>query len=473
MIGALYSALMVSTALYTGVVANAYVGQGGTGRAQILAALAAADCVAMSFSDNTMKIVDSVTPANNFDGAAISGGVFNKFTYTRASTATFVGSNGLIQTAASGVPRIDYDPTSLALLGYRHEGARTNLCKQSEDQTTTWGSFNATATANSIASPDGTTTADTITETATTTVQSRYMALTGLLSTGTNYTLSAFFKAGTQQYGVLSMDFGASTIWIRGTYDLNGGTSVSSAGAGGGTVVSIGMIAYPNGWYRCTLTGSLPSGIGQEMMVGMSDVSNPTTTNQYGAVSYVGASKTIYVWGTQIEAGAYATSYIPTTTVSVTRATDALSLPNTGFNLSTSEGTLYSATTSVYNNGTPDRNFMHLANTTTVYHKIAVNNSTGNVEFYGSDTTLQYDIVGSNPTNGVLTKCAAGLAANDFVLVQNAVVKGTDVSGTVGAPTSLRIGEGTPGTEAANAAFYECMYVALRLSNAELQALTT
>lgn len=47
--------------------------------------------------------------------------------FTRASTATFVGSDGLIQSASNNVPRINYDPVTLACKGYLAEAAATNL----------------------------------------------------------------------------------------------------------------------------------------------------------------------------------------------------------------------------------------------------------------------------------------------------------------------------------------------------------
>jgi hypothetical protein len=51
----------------------------------------------------------------------------SRITFTRASTATFVGSNGLIQSAAINAPRFDYDPVTLAPKGLLIEQAKTNL----------------------------------------------------------------------------------------------------------------------------------------------------------------------------------------------------------------------------------------------------------------------------------------------------------------------------------------------------------
>ena len=50
-----------------------------------------------------------------------------RITFTRASTATYVDASGIIQTAASGVPRFDHDPVTGESLGLLIEEARTNL----------------------------------------------------------------------------------------------------------------------------------------------------------------------------------------------------------------------------------------------------------------------------------------------------------------------------------------------------------
>ena len=57
----------------------------------------------------------------------LTGTLDSSITFTRASTATFIGSNGLIQAAAINEPRFDYDPVTLAPKGLLMEEQRTNL----------------------------------------------------------------------------------------------------------------------------------------------------------------------------------------------------------------------------------------------------------------------------------------------------------------------------------------------------------
>ena len=88
-------------------------------------------------------------------------------TFTRATAATTVLSNGLIASVATGVARSYYDPTTLEYLGYLAEGARTNICLHSEAfDNAVWVKSNVTVTANDAVAPDGATTADLLTATA-------------------------------------------------------------------------------------------------------------------------------------------------------------------------------------------------------------------------------------------------------------------------------------------------------------------
>ena len=58
-----------------------------------------------------------------------------RITYSRASTGTFVGSNGLIQSAAVNQARFEHNPLTGESLGLLVEDARTNLVRYSQDMT--------------------------------------------------------------------------------------------------------------------------------------------------------------------------------------------------------------------------------------------------------------------------------------------------------------------------------------------------
>lgn len=71
------------------------------------------------------------------------------FTHTRASTKTFFGSNGLLQTAAINAPVFDYDPVTLLPMGLNNEEQRTNVLKHSTSPVSSWFGVSATVTAAS------------------------------------------------------------------------------------------------------------------------------------------------------------------------------------------------------------------------------------------------------------------------------------------------------------------------------------
>jgi hypothetical protein len=223
---------------------------------------------------------------------------------SRATSATRVNANGLIETVASNVPRIDYSgggcPSILV------EPQRTNLLLRSQEfDNVAWTPNNVTVNANSVISPDGTQNAETITSSGTTSFLYRpTLSLTGA------YTLSFFAKKATSNF---------CWVYLNGydaIFNLNTGTFVSSVVA----PESYSIIAYANGWYKISITKTSP------ILDALSGIGVASSTNFNGVVG-----PNIYVWGAQLEAGSYATSYIPTTSAIVTRNADVITLtPTTG-----------------------------------------------------------------------------------------------------------------------------------------------
>ena len=244
--------------------------------------------------------------------------------FTRASTATFVGSDGLIQSAAINTARFDHDPITLACKGLLIEESRTNLTIRSDDfSASEWNASlqgNLTVTANNTASPSGATDADLLTVGSTTTVYQvlqRLPAITGSLTSGTTYTVSAFFKAN--QVTRVSLWAGNTvTLPVDAIFDLTGSGSVVLTSAGTASIQK-----YPNGWYRCIITGTAGATSDTTLRIGPASGTSRT---------YVGNSvDSFWAWGAQLEAGAFPTSYIPTTTASVVRSVDICSISGANF----------------------------------------------------------------------------------------------------------------------------------------------
>jgi hypothetical protein len=264
----------------------------------------------------------------------------NLITFSRASTGTFVGSNGLIQTAASGVPRFDHNPTTGESLGLLVEEARTNLLQYSQDITdVAWAKSNATVTKETLAGPAGTVPYDKITLGTFTNTVGRADRNPVSTSPSVFYTASIYAKAGTCRYiGLVSRNYD-SNGW--GTYfDLVTGVVTQNRLSTTFSILSVG-----NGWYRLSIGkdvgvgGSAPAFIVIPLTVAV-PANGPSNNIQ---PLYNGNGESLYVWAPQFEAGSVPTSYIPTTGSTVARAADVASI--TGANFSSwyraNEGTFF------------------------------------------------------------------------------------------------------------------------------------
>jgi hypothetical protein len=258
------------------------------------------------------------SPAASFDFLFGGSALDSRITFTRASNASYFDSTGTLQTAASGVARSnahqDHDPATLAPLGFLIEEQRTNLFVQSGDFTTTWGVSNATITGNSVAGPDGTVAADTL---AITVAGGATNQTTQSFTAGSTVTLSIFAKKNASNFVRFEVA-GVVNCW----FNLDTG-AVATNGAGSGNVLfsSKSIQALPNGWYRCSLTVTTTVVTSLGVLIFATNADNTTSAN----------GSSIYVWGAQAEVGAFATSYIATTTAAATRLADVASITGTAF----------------------------------------------------------------------------------------------------------------------------------------------
>jgi len=227
-------------------------------------------------------------------------------TVTRATTATRVNSAGLIESVANNVPRLDYsNGTCPSILV---EPQITNLSLYSEQfNNAYWNKNQVSILANDIASPDGATTADKLVEDSTNDLH--YINIPqSTVSSGTN-TISVYAKAD-----------GRNWIWLY-LFDGVLGSLFAYFNVSNGTIgtVTSGLTAniesVGSGWYRCSITRTQANaGNGG---FGLASADN--------TISYLGnGTSGVYIWGAQLEVGSYATSYIPTTSASVTRNADVI-----------------------------------------------------------------------------------------------------------------------------------------------------
>lgn len=266
---------------------------------------------------------------------AASNSVFrsNKITdvmsFSRASTATFVGSNGLIQYAGANEPAIDYDPMTGECKGVRIEYTATNRIPNSQAfDANTWTPVGITLTPNDQVAPDGNSTAYKLIEsTADTTTPSQRRIRTSVTMNavvGEPYTLSVWVKKNTGRVVQLCAS-GAVASPQYANFDLDAGHIAFSSPL----LIQSNMQPFPNGWYRCAITIN-PTAAGDPLfhiaLTGGNTAAGPLPSY---ASSSVGS---VHIWGAQGERAAGYTSYIPTNGGEAVRKNDLLTTP-TGYTL--------------------------------------------------------------------------------------------------------------------------------------------
>jgi hypothetical protein len=258
--------------------------------------------------------------------------------FTRGSTGTFVGSNGLIQTAAINAPRFDHDPVTGVCRGLLIEESRTNLLQRSEElDNAAWSKINCSISANSTTSPSGLITADKIVENTTNSLHGVFTAAS--VATNTTYIGSIYIKAAERSFAVIYTNLGGGngryisipadgTGQVLGTFNANSSTV---------TLQYVG-----NGWYRASIV--MNTGSNSSAQIEAYPSTNGTTA------SYLGdGTSGIFAWGAQLEAGSFPTSYIPTTTGTLARSADVCSITGADFTsfYNQSEGTFLLKATSL------------------------------------------------------------------------------------------------------------------------------
>lgn len=250
------------------------------------------------------------------------------FDFTRTSTATYVGSDGLIKTAGDGEPRVDYlDNTDGHLL---LEPSATQLIQYSEDfSNAAWTKLNVTVASNSSISPDGTQNANSITGNGTS--GSHYILDSFSVTTGEDYTVSIFAKEGTNSF--IQLNLGATPFLSTNycNFDLKNGI----IGTYGNTSSNRFIENYGNGWYRVGFTATASSSGSANFF--------PTliTSSTSSFLESNTLDTSVNVWGAMIEQNSYSTSYIKSEGASVTRTAESCKNAGNSAVFNDSEGVLY------------------------------------------------------------------------------------------------------------------------------------
>ena len=240
----------------------------------------------------------------------------SRVTFTRTTDAThpatYTNSSGYVTSAMDNQPRFDYSTTSIGTCkGLLIEESRANIFLQSENLSVSpWVSDGATSNPTSTTSPANTNTGNLVD--GTTGAARIYQSAT--ISGSTTYTFSVFVKYNNGYFPHIEIvTAGGANPNVTSTMQFNFGAPAIS-----GSATNLGFVTYPNGWYR--IYGSFTSSASH----------NVAYIYCYPGQYYGSINKT-YFWGAQLEAGAFPTSYIPTTTTALTRNTDVATMTGTNF----------------------------------------------------------------------------------------------------------------------------------------------
>lgn len=381
--------------------------------------------LSLNFIDNSSDIVTS--------GVSVKSTATSSITFTRASSATRVNSSGFIETVSTNVARLDHDPVTLAPKGLLVEEQRTNLLLRSNSPTVgSWIFSNTTGTANTsdVVDPAGTNTATKLVSNS-----SGGALLQSVLSTAVAHT---------------------GSIWLR-TASGTLSSSIFVYRASPYALVATKSITITSAWQRFDITG------------------NFIDTSAHNFQIQTGISATVYMYGAQLEAGSFATSYIPTVASTVTRSPDVATIAASSFPYSVNTSALIISASQLsssalnswlysFDNGTGNDRFFTIVGPNGPVNTQLTSNLVGqfNQSITPSSTTAPF-------TSGFT------YAVNNANMAVNGVLGTTDTTLAVptASATTLRIGTNTLQTVFFNGHFRQITYIPRRISNSELQARTT
>ena len=398
--------------------------------------------------DGNAVATSTLTSAFRPDGANWSG---------TAAVVTATSTIGIVR-AANNEPRFDHDPITLACKGLLIEESRTNSIFQSENfASATWVKGGGSISSVANVAPNGNANSELFSEDASTGSHRVFQSFVGTI--GTTYTLSVFLKFnGRAEVLLENRSIGTNPNAI---FNIQNGT-IGFVSAG----LTAAIQAYPNGWYRCSITGTATLAGGNYLISGY-----------LAAASYTGSNgPAFYIYGAQVEAGSFPTSYIPTTTASLARSADVCSITGSAFTgfWNQSEGTLLSQTQKASTNANAfiisasDGSFGN--ETDLRYNSVSVVAALINVSSISQVSGFQ-----ANITSGAAVKTSIAYKLNDCAYAANGASPVLDTSALI--PTVDRLTIGNVAVVGNN--FYmnghiaSIRYYKKRLANAKLQQLTT
>ena len=308
-------------------------GTSATPTARLGSASLAADIINVSADSNGINFVaTSSTTYVNFRMAGTTDGLYATFDNVSVKEVTFDQPDGTLTLFEHpvNVPRVEWDSAGNRL-GLLVEEARTNLHTYSQDFSNSyWNKTAATISTDVTTAPDGTTTADKLVVNNATADTEKFVNRNIYAYVNQTVTGSVFLKKAEYtwvQVNLYNLSSNPNRVWVN--LDTGAvGTNLSSIPV---TVTDVG-----NGWYRVALTATIQQVGNAFMTVAVADADGDLYTN-------IGDEESgTFLWGAQLEAGSFPTSYIKSNSGSTTtRSADVASIPVDDFGYNQSAGTLY------------------------------------------------------------------------------------------------------------------------------------
>jgi len=384
-------------------------------------------------ADDTQVLIPRLYPFTTdwiLSGAAIDLDFAGSRIYPGASFTDYLSitraSTGYAKTASGTLTSFSTNTLRITDLGLLVEDARTNIVLRSQEfDNASWNAGSSTITANQAVAPDGTTTMDKLTEDTGTSQHIAYQQIT--ITANTTYAVSVFVKDVDRRYIQLSAGDQATQTHAFYCYaDLQAGTITDTGSTGSGTFTSASIEAFTGGVYRITVVGKVNATDTVAFFIAaLSDRATQAGGSlQAWRPSYTGTSKSMHLWGAQMEAASFASSYIPTSGTSATRAADSV----------TPIGSLESVIAGTSMTSVVD--FQSITDATGLTQTLIADSNSGFTYLYSQSRTL------ANSYSGVVLSATLGSSLTAFIGAKFGYAQ------TIGTGRSVVAGGGTVASDA-------------------------
>lgn len=351
-------------------------------------------------------------------------------TLTRSTTGTFIDKDDvLLKTAAIDIARFEAD-------GVLIEGPSTNVLIRSEQiDNATWIKVFLSIMQDATIAPDGTTTADKLVEDSTNDTRRIRQPTATITGAGT---ISAYGKSSGESRFLQIRPEGIGSGKAFANFDLDLGLIGTSSGT---SITSSSITPLANGWFRCSISLDDAGTYSPEYYM----VTSATSVERE---IYLGdGSSGFFLWGAQIEALPFASSYIKSVIASTTRTADKLSIGSNG-NFNEPTGSI-SFTFDIIGDANTDQHFCSVNDGTDDNRHILLRSSDKirTVVISSSVSQADYSDTSVFPVNETI-KLAYTYSTNAFETFRDGVSIGSDTSGTPPTGvTSISLGSNRTGIQ--------------------------